>query len=105
MNILPSPKGQPQILTARFGKYAPDGDLAAAEEAGAWQAWKKTVGSTNPPALVRLIADSGLRGRGGAGYPTGAKWRAAASETADERYVVANGFEADPGSRLDRTLM
>ena len=105
MNILPSPKGMPTILTERFGKYQPDGPLAAAEKAGAWQAWKKTVGSTNPPALVRLIADSGLRGRGGAAFPTGVKWRAAAAETADERYVVANGFEADPGARLDRTLM
>ena len=105
MNILTSPKGMPTILTARFGKYKPDGPLAAAEEAGAWQAWRKTVGATNPPALVRQIADSGLRGRGGAGYPTGEKWRAAAAQTADERYVVANGFEADPGARLDRTLM
>ncbi len=105
MNILASPKGMPTLLTTRFGKYQPDGPLAAAEEAGAWQSWKKTVGSTNPPALVRLIADSGLRGRGGAGYPTGDKWRAAAANSADERYVVANGFEADPGARLDRTLM
>ena len=63
MNILPSPKGMPTILTDRFGKYAPDGALDAAEKAGAWQAWKKTVGATNPPALVRQIADSGLRGR------------------------------------------
>jgi NADH:ubiquinone oxidoreductase subunit F (NADH-binding) len=94
----------PTILTARFGKYAPDGALAAAEEAGAWQAWKKTVGTTNPPALVRIVAESGLRGRGGGGYSTGDKWRAAAAESG-ERYVVANGFEADSGARLDRTLM
>jgi NADH-quinone oxidoreductase subunit F len=105
MNILKSPEGQPTILTARWGKYAPDGPIAAAEDAGAWQAWKKTVGSTNPPALVRTIADSGLRGRGGGGYLTGDKWRAAAAQPADERYVVANGFEADNGARLDRTLM
>src|SRR3954449_12484394 len=105
MKILPSPTGMPTILTARFGTYEPDGGLAAAEEAGAWQAWKKTVGTTKPPALVRLVADSGLSGRGGAAYPTGAKWRAAAEEPADERYVVANGFEADPGARVDRTLM
>jgi NADH:ubiquinone oxidoreductase subunit F (NADH-binding) len=105
MNILTTPKGQPSILTGRFGKYAPDGALDAAENAGAWQAWKKSVGSTNPPALVRLIADSGLRGRGGAGYSTGAKWRAAAAQKADERYIIANGFEADPGARVDRTLM
>lgn len=105
MNILPSPKGMPTILTARFDKYAPDGPLDAAEQAGAWQAWKKTAGTVNPPALVRLVGESGLRGRGGAAYPTGDKWRAAAATHADERYVVANGFEADPGARLDRTLM
>ena len=80
-------------------------DLAAAEKAGAWQAWKKVAGSMNPPAMIRMMSDSGLRGRGGAGYPTGDKWRAAAAIDADERYVVANGFEADPGTRLDRTLM
>lgn len=95
----------PTILTERFGKYAPDGPLDAAEKQGAWQAWKKTVGATNPPALVRLIGESGLRGRGGAAYSTGDKWRAAAGIPADERYVVANGFEADPGTQLDRTLM
>jgi NADH-quinone oxidoreductase subunit F len=105
MNVLNSPKGQPTILTARWGKLAADAPLADAEQAGAWQAWKKTVGSTNPPALVRTIAESGLRGRGGGGYSTGAKWRAAAAEPADERYVVANGFEADNGARLDRSLM
>lgn len=105
MNILPTPEGMPAILLARSDKYAPDGALAAAEKAGAWAAWKKTVGSTNPPALIRLIADSGLRGRGGAGYPTGDKWRTAATTEADARYVVANGFEADPGAQLDRLLM
>lgn len=107
MNILPSPKGMPTILTERFGKYEPTAASALhdAETVGAWQVWKKTVGSANPPALVRRIAESGLRGRGGSGYLTGDKWRAAAAETADERYVVANGFEADPGTRLDRTLM
>ncbi len=58
------------------------------------------------PARPRpAIADSGLRGRGGSAYSTGAKWRAAAAEPADERYVVANGFEADSGARLDRTLI
>src|SRR4051794_24667599 len=103
MKLLQTPNGMPTILTARFGN-APDGTLAAAEEAGAWQAWKKTVGTTNPPALVRIVAESGLRGRGGGGYRTGDKRRAAAAQPG-ERYVVANGFEVDSGARLDRTLM
>jgi NADH:ubiquinone oxidoreductase subunit F (NADH-binding) len=59
----------------------------------------------SPAAVIRLIADSGLRGRGGAGFPTADKWRAAAAADADVRYIVANGFEADPGAQVDRTLM
>ena len=105
MDILKGPRGMPRILLARAGKYEPEGPLAAAHKAGAWSAWKKTVGSMDPHAVIRVVAESGLRGRGGAGYPTGDKWRAAAAEEADQRYVVANGFEADPGAQLDRTLM
>ena len=55
--------------------------------------------------MVKLVSTSGLRGRGGAGYPTGAKWRACAGSDSRVRYVVANGFEADPGAQLDRLLM
>src|SRR5215210_6612992 len=105
MKILPSPKGVPSILLARDGKYDPDAGLAAAENAGAWAAWKKAVPSSSAAAIIRLIADAGLRGRGGAGYPTAEKWRQAAATDADLRYVVANGFEADPGAQVDRTLM
>ncbi|MDL2334436.1 MAG: NADH-ubiquinone oxidoreductase-F iron-sulfur binding region domain-containing protein [Chloroflexota bacterium] len=105
MKILASPKGVPQILTGRFGKYDPDGPLAAAEQAGAWQAWKKAAVAMSPAQVTRIVADAGLRGRGGAGYPAATKWRAAAAVDADRRYVVANGFEADPGAMVDRTLM
>ena len=105
MNILPSPKGMPNILLARADKHDPDGSLAAAEKAGAWAAWKKTVPSSSPGAVIRAVADARLRGRGGAGYPTADKWRVAAAIDADVRYVVANGFEADPGAQVDRTLL
>jgi len=105
MELLPTPKGMPVVISERFGRYQVEDGLAAAEQAGAWAAWKRTVGTMNPPALIRLIGESGLRGRGGAGYPTGDKWRTAAYQDVDERYVVANGFEADPGARVDRTLM
>jgi NADH:ubiquinone oxidoreductase subunit F (NADH-binding) len=105
MKLLASPKGVPQILTGRFGKYDADGPLAAAEVAGAWTAWKKTATAMSPGAVIRTVSEAGLRGRGGAGYPAADKWRAAAAVDADRRYVVANGFEADPGAMVDRTLM
>lgn len=105
MNILPGPKGMPTILLGRAGKYDADGPLAAAEKAGAWETWKKAAPTMSPQSVTRLISDSGLRGRGGAGYPTGAKWRAATEEDADVRYVIANGFEADPGAQVDRMLI
>lgn len=60
-----------------------------------------------PPAeqILATIEASGLRGRGGAAYATGAKWRVAAETPADERYVVANGDEGDPGAFVDRLLL
>jgi len=105
VNILPGPKGMPTILLARAAKADAEGSLAAAEKAGAWATWKKAAPGMSRSAVVRLIGDAGLRGRGGAGFPTADKWRAAAGVDADVRYVVANGFEADPGAQLDRTLM
>ena len=56
-------------------------------------------------AVTATVAASGLRGRGGAGYPTGDKWRACANTDAPRRYVVANGYGADPASHTDRTLL
>jgi NADH-quinone oxidoreductase subunit F len=105
MDILAGPKGMPTILLERVGKYDPDGSLAAAEKAGAWATWKRAATTMSPQAITRLVSDAGLRGRGGAGYPSGAKWRVAAAIESDVRYVVANGFESDPGAQVDRTLM
>jgi NADH-quinone oxidoreductase subunit F len=105
MNILPGPKGMPTLLLARADKYDAAGPLGDAEKAGAWATWKKAAPTMSPAAITRLISDAGLRGRGGAGFPTADKWRAAAATDADLRYVVANGFEADPGAQVDRALM
>jgi NADH-quinone oxidoreductase subunit F len=105
MKILPGPNGVPTILLARVDKYDADGPLEAVERAGAWATWKKAAPTMSPAAVTRLISDAGLRGRGGAGFPTADKWRSAAATDADVRYVVANGFEADPGAQVDRTLM
>jgi NADH:ubiquinone oxidoreductase subunit F (NADH-binding) len=105
MAIVKGTTGWPSVLLARAGAYDPAQGLAAAEQAGAWDAWKRHAPSISPATLIRQVSESGLRGRGGAGYPTGDKWRACAAREADRRYVVANGYEADPGAQVDRTLM
>ena len=105
MELRRSPKGTPSILLSRVGLYDPDGPLAEAHRAGAWTTWRRTAPTVSPQQILRAVTESGLRGRGGAGYPTGDKWRACADQPADVRYVVANGFEADPGAQGDRTLM
>lgn len=61
--------------------------------------------STEPEVLIDLVADSGLRGRGGAGFPTGTKWRSVARAEGRHRYAVANAAEGEPGTFKDRALI
>ena len=105
MAIIAGPASWPSILLARAGVAGAATDIEAAEGAGAWTAWRQAAGSLTPEQVTRLVATSGLRGRGGAGHPTAAKWQACAASASRVRYVVANGFESDPGAQLDRTLM
>ncbi len=65
----------------------------------------KAALSMSPDSVISEIEKSGLRGRGGAGFPTGLKWRSVAKEKARTKYVVMNGDEGDPGSYIDRYLM
>ena len=58
-----------------------------------------------PAELVRMVEESGLRGRGGAGFPAGRKWRAVAAARAERKYLVVNADEGDPGAFSDRLLM
>jgi NADH:ubiquinone oxidoreductase subunit F (NADH-binding) len=101
--ILQGPSDWPSVLLAR-NLDRTDG-FEAAQSAGAWKAYRKAVETLTPDAVISMISESGLRGRGGSDYPTGSKWRDCASQPGSRRYVVANGFEADPGAQVDRTLM
>jgi NADH:ubiquinone oxidoreductase subunit F (NADH-binding) len=65
----------------------------------------ESVRGRHPEDVVRAIERSELRGRGGAGYPTGRKWRAVLAQTAAEKYVVANADEGDPGAYIDRFIL
>jgi NADP-reducing hydrogenase subunit HndC len=55
--------------------------------------------------VIKLVLDSGLRGRGGAGFPTGRKWAFAKAVEADQKYVIINGDEGDPGAFMDRSVL
>ena len=102
--ILTGAPDWPSVLLARAAE-AEVADIDSAEAGGAWAAYRKAVGELTPDAVISMISESGLRGRGGAGYPSGSKWRDCAAQPEARRYVVANGFEADPGAQLDRALM
>ena len=104
--FLKTPKEWPAVLTGRAAALATDpSDLDAAIRAGAFDGLRKAVRDLGPTGTIATVASSGLRGRGGGGFPTGEKWRAAANEPAAQRYVVANGYGADPSVRTDATLM
>lgn len=61
--------------------------------------------SMKPDEVWQMVLDSGLRGRGGGGFPTGMKWKFAAGSKSDEKYVVCNGDEGDPGAFMDRSIL
>jgi formate dehydrogenase iron-sulfur subunit len=102
--ILPSPKGWPSILLARAGAAGPS-DLDDAVKAGAFEGLRRAVRELGPDGTIAELRASGLRGRGGAGHVTADKWQAAAETPAKSRYVVANGYGADPSASTDRTLL
>jgi NADH:ubiquinone oxidoreductase subunit F (NADH-binding) len=113
--ILHTPRSWPAILLPR-GVRDPL-DLEAARAAGSFAGLRRAVRDLGATGTLATIAASGLRGRGGAGFPTAEKWRAAAAAGADaplgstdvgatvRRYVVGNGYGADPSSQTDRTLL
>ncbi|PIE97867.1 MAG: NADH-quinone oxidoreductase subunit NuoF [Treponema sp.] len=68
-------------------------------------ALEKAVFEMTPEEIVKTITESGIRGRGGAGFPTGIKWGAAAKEDNDSKFVVCNADEGDPGAYMDRSLV
>src|SRR6185436_9763520 len=104
VTILRTPVAWPRILLARADAKDPT-DLDAAVGAGAFDALQRAFRDLGGAGTIAAVTASGLRGRGGAGYPTGDKWRTAAATEASKRYVVANGYGADPASHTDRTLM
>ena len=70
-----------------------------------YQALGKTLTEMTPDDVIQTILDSGLRGRGGGGFPTGLKWKLAKGNDADQKYVCCNADEGDPGAFMDRSIL
>jgi NADH-quinone oxidoreductase subunit F len=82
-------------------------DIVAYQEAGGYRALRDTIGKVAPAEVIRVVADSGLGGCGGGGFPTGRKWQAMPSRAArpGRRYFIVNADEMEPGTIKDRYLM
>ena len=91
------------IVTRRISR-GDFSDLATARADGAYETLAK-VRRMRPAEVISILEQSGERGRGGAAFPTGTKWRRCAEVDSDSKYVIANGDEGDPGSFIDRVLM
>ena len=72
---------------------------------GGYEALGKVLTENTPEGVIQILLDSGLRGRGGAGFPTGLKWKFAAANEADQKYVCCNADEGDPGAFMDRSIL
>lgn len=70
-----------------------------------FEALRKVLTTMTPQEVIDDVVKSGLRGRGGGGFPTGRKWQFAANVQADQKYVVCNGDEGDPGAFMDRSIL
>ncbi len=72
---------------------------------GGFATFVRLLTESTPQQVIEQLMQSGLRGRGGAGYPTALKWSTVAKATAEHKYVVCNGDEGDPGAFMDRSVM
>ena len=95
---------QQKIALRNVGQIDPD-EISDYIAAGGYAALAKVLKGMKPKVVIEQVSKSGLRGRGGAGFPTGRKWATCASEESDIRYVLCNGDEGDPGAFMDRCIM
>jgi len=79
--------------------------LATYQSRGGYQSWRKVVESMKPAQLIDEVKASGLRGRGGAGFPTGMKWSFVPKDNPKPKYLVCNADESEPGTFKDRLLI
>ncbi|MGC9454870.1 MAG: NADH-ubiquinone oxidoreductase-F iron-sulfur binding region domain-containing protein [Phycisphaerae bacterium] len=103
---IPFFKKQTKVVLGESGRVNPERieDYLAAD---GYKALKKVLAEYTPQQVIELISDSGLRGRGGGGFPTGRKWGFArsAEPVEGEKFIICNGDEGDPGAYMDRSVL
>ncbi len=95
---------QQKVVLANAGQINPE-RIEEYIARGGYQALNKVLTEMTPEEVISELIVSGLRGRGGGGYPTGLKWRNTASSTDKEKYIICNGDEGDPGAYMDRSIL
>ncbi|MCL2462125.1 MAG: NADH-quinone oxidoreductase subunit F, partial [Defluviitaleaceae bacterium] len=96
--------GQVRIALRNCGLIDPE-DINDYIAQGGYDALAKAIFEMSPEEIVDVVKKSGLRGRGGAGFPTGIKWESTAKAPGDEKYVLCNADEGDPGAFMDRSIL
>jgi bidirectional [NiFe] hydrogenase diaphorase subunit len=95
---------QQSVVLGNSGEIDPE-RIESYIAADGYLALRHVLREQEPHEVVRSIMDSGLRGRGGGGYPTGLKWQSVAAASGDKKYIVCNADEGDPGAFMDRTVL
>lgn len=95
---------QTKVVLSRVGEVDPESieDYLAH---GGYATLNKVLQAQTPAEVCQQVLESGLRGRGGAGFPTGTKWNFVREQESETKYVIVNGDEGDPGAYMDRTVM
>ena len=97
-------EGQHPIVLENSGQIDPE-KIDVFIGRGGYQALMHVLTQMDPQAVIEQISRSGLRGRGGGGYPTGLKWGTVAKAVGAQKYVICNGDEGDPGAFMDRSVL
>lgn len=95
---------QVKVVLADCGVVDPE-DVISYINRGGYDSLKKVISRLSPAEVTEIVKKSGLRGRGGAGFPTGVKWELCSKEKAPKKYLICNADEGDPGAFMDRSVI
>jgi NADH:ubiquinone oxidoreductase subunit F (NADH-binding)/(2Fe-2S) ferredoxin/ferredoxin len=101
---IPFYAGQTRTILRNCGKIDPE-NIEDYFDAGGYQALRLALSELTRDEIIEEVTRSGLRGRGGAGFPTGRKWAACRRAAGEPKYIICNGDEGDPGAFMDRSIL